>query len=70
VLNPCAEVAMANARVGFRDNKRVEAESARVCEEAESARVRVEAESAICDNLLQLLFSYLVKRCGYTNKTT
>jgi len=61
---------MADVGVGFHDNKRVEAESAKVREEAESARVRVEAESAICDNLLQLLFSYLVKRCGYTNKTT
>ena len=70
MLNPCAEVVVADARVGFRDNKRLEAESARIREEAESARVRVEAESAICDNLLQLLFSYLVKRCGYINKTT
>jgi len=61
---------MADARVGFRDNKRVEAESARVQKEAESARVRVEAEGAICDNLLRLFFSYLVKRCGYTNITT
>ena len=48
---------------------RVEADSARVCEEAESVRVREEAKSVICDNLLQLLFSYLVKRCGYTNRT-
>jgi len=70
MLSPCTEVAMADARVGFRDYKRVEAGSARVREEAESARVRVEEESAICDNLLQLFFSYLVKRCGYTNKTT
>jgi len=35
---------MADARVGFRDNKRVEAESVRVREEAESGRVCVEAE--------------------------
>jgi len=49
---------------------RVHAKSARVREEAESLRVREEAKSAICDNLLQLLFSYLVKRCGYTNITT
>jgi len=70
---------MADARVGFRDNKhveverarvRVEVESVRIREEAESVRVREEAERAICDNLLQLLFSYLVKRCGYTNRTT
>ena len=79
MLNPCAEVAMADARVGFRDHKHVEAEDVRVRVEAVSAkvrekvyrtRVREEAESAICDNLLQSLFSYLVKRCGYTNRTT
>jgi len=40
VLNPCAEVAMANARVGFRDNKRVEAEDVMVRVEAVSAKVR------------------------------
>jgi len=50
VLNPCVEVAMSDARVEFRDNKRVESESVTVREEAESARVRVEGESAICDN--------------------
>jgi len=48
----------------------MEEERARVHVEAESARVCEEAGSAICDNLLQLIFSYLVKRCGYINKTT
>ena len=55
MLNPCKEVTIADARVGFHDNKRVEAESARVrveventrvCEETESARVCVDVESA------------------------
>ena len=60
MLNPCAEVEMADARVRFLDNKRVKAKRARVRVEAESVRVREEAESVrvhekeksvICDNL-------------------
>jgi len=47
---------------------REEGKTARVREKAESVRVREEAKSAICDNSLQLLFSYLVKRCGYTSR--
>jgi len=47
---------------------REEGETARVREKAKSVRVREEEKNAICDNLLQLLFSYLVKRCRYTNR--